>query len=401
MLGGLDQIPGGLATDQPQFDATSFRGAYRIDDIDEQIKELNSQEATFYRLLRMFRRGPATFQPAFQWMRTDVPAVSTRLTAAANSSATTLYVQDSTIFQPGMLLFCQRTGELMEMSRSKMTSATSIAITTRGMNGSAAAAVVAGDVLVAMGVGLAEHGTATPVNHQLPIFDYNYVSFFSLKVGVTELQQATAMKYNIDFPTEVRNAWFKLNRQVNMHILHGRRSYVDDGTYGRFYYTNGFMHQIQTNVLDLTRVQGILTWPVLNHFLHNLGEPSASSPGKILICGSKLYECLQHISYNKVSPSEYSSVLGTQVTRVVSTQGLTMDFVLDRHSFPQDHAGNGIVVDMNHVQLREHRGFPFGVRENIQANDAHSREDEIYGSAAVQVEHEEVHGIIKGASGIY
>ncbi len=402
MLGGMDQIPGGLATDQPLFDATEFRGDYRIDDIDEQLKELYSQEATFYRMLSLFRRGAPSYQPAYQWIRSDVPQVSSRVTTGAAYDATSITVQDATVFQPGSLMFCARTNEIIQVTRDKFESSTVLTVTGgRGKLDTVAAALVPGDTLTSIGTPLAERGKATNANAQLPVFLYNYVSFFTTKVGVTELQQNTKMRYGIDFPNQVRDEWFKLQRQINHHILWSKRAYEDDNTYGRYYYTNGFMHQIQSNVVDLSQCGGILTWPIWNNIMHNMGEPSASSPRKVLVCGVNLFEALQHISYNRTQPVEYEEVLGTQVSRIETTQGLTVDIVLDRWSFPGEQAGMGLVVDMDHVQLREMAGFPFQVRQEIQDNDEHFREDEIYGSASVMVDHEEVHGIIKGVTGAY
>ena len=403
MLGGMDQLPGGLATDNTNFDATSFNGDYRIDDIDEQIRELYSQEATFYRMLSLFRRGKPAQNPAYRWVRSDVPAVSSRVTTGVNASATTIYVADSTVFQPGCLVLCPRTQEIMTVVRgTAFSSLVTFTVTGgRGSNGTTAAALVAGDELQNLGTPLAERGVATNANAQLPVFMFNYVSFFTTKVGVTELQENTRMRYNIDFPKQVRDEWFKLQRQVNNHILWSRRSYTDDATYGRYYFTDGFMHQIQSNVVDLSRSGGILTWPMWNNIMHNMGEPTASSPRKVLVCGANLFEAMQVISYNRTQKVEYETALGTQVSRINTTQGLTVDIVLDRWSFPGDLAGWGIVVDLDHVELKEMGGFPFQVRQNIQDNNVHYREDEIFGSASVQVDHEEVHGIIKGVEGAY
>lgn len=409
-IGGVDQLLGGLATDQALFDATTDRNAYRIDDIEAQVTPLNNQLSAYYQVLNRYRKGRAVFQPKYTWVRDDVPQVMTRATAAHTAGVTTLSVVDATVFQPGMAILNQRTGEIMlaanpsglHLAPPTMTSTTSIQVT-RGQLGTVAAAMTVNDELVALGSPLPERGEATETNSKIPVFDWNYVSFWSTKVSVTELQANTRMRYGIDFPNQVRDAWFKLNRQVAMALMFSRRWVINPGSagWGRYYFCNGLMPQIRTNRLNLSQVDGVLTFPILNHWLHNLGEANTSSPRKTLFCGTNLFEAISMISYNKVLPVQYTTTLGTRVMTIATTQGLEVDVVLDKHVFFGQNSGTGACVDMTFVQMHAMNNMPFRVRPNIQSNAAHHREDEIYGSASMELKNEECSGVIEGCVGGY
>ena len=390
---------GGMATDNSYTDATS-RNWYRIDDVEEQISHLNSQGAVFYKILDTFRRGSSVMQPKYSWWNDDVPAILTNINFGAgyNTTDATLVVDDTTIFTPRTLVLNQRTQELMIVN--SLTDTTTIVVE-RGVNGTDGVAILDNDGLMALGAGLPEKGTANLANSQLPVSDWNYVSYFSIKKQVTELQEKTDMRFRIDFPKEMRNGWFELQRQVNQQMLWGRKGTRNDATYGRFYYTDGFITQLHSNILDLSEADGILTWPMFNDYFRNTSKDGASSPTKTLICGTSLFAACNQISYNQASPTEYMETLGTSVKRIETDEGLSVDIVLDRYSFPETHAGMGIVVDLNQVELKAHAGLEFQVRPNIQDNDAHLREDEIYGSASLQVKHEEVHGLIQNCVGPY
>ena len=391
---------GGLATDGSYIDATS-RNWYRVDDLDEQQVFLNNMDASFYRLLEILNRRDAdASQPKFQWFRNDVPQIETRINYASgySSSDTTITVDDATVATPNMVALVKRTEELIKITSIASTSSLEIE---RGYANTPAAALVDDDELICLIPALSEKGTANLANGKLPVYDWNYVGFFSIKAQVTELQNATEMRYNIDFPTQVQEKYFQLRREINNALLWSKRHVEEDAVNGRTYHFNGVMRQVKTNVLDLSRTDGLLTWPMWNDFIHNTGSPNTSSAMKICVCGPKLYEAVNQMSYNKTVRSEYDEVLGTQVMRVESTQGITVDYVLDRFSFAGQHAGMGLLVDPNTIALRRMREFPIKVRPEIQDNDAHIREDEIYGSESIRIDNEELCGVIRDCEGPY
>lgn len=401
-IGNAGTATGGLATDQALFDAVSDRNAYRIDDLESTVTDIRTQTSAFFQFLTRFRKGPAATQPKYTWVRDDIPQIMSRVTAAANSSATTIYVVDGSVFQQGMLVLNQRTSEIMEVDRATSQSLTQITITSstgRGMLGTTAQAILAGDILIALGVPLGERGTSTEGNFKVPTFDWNYVSFFSTKTSVTELQQVTPMRYGIDFPNAVKDMWFKLHRQVAMMLVFSRKWVKDGGTgVGRMYFMDGLIPQIKTNRLDLTNVDGVLTWGVFNNFLNNLAAPNVSSARKACFCGNNLFEAINTTATNKMDPAHFEPSLGTRIMTVVSSQGVEMDCIVDPYVFFGWNAGTGVVCDMNFIEYKEMSGFPWRVRPNIQANNVHYREDEIYGSASLLVKNEECSGLITGVS---
>ena len=305
-LGGVGvHIPGALATDNSFFDPLTRNGDFRIDDIDPGVLEHGEMGSPFYRAMALFHRGAELTQPVYHWVENDIPRNRTIATLAAASDGTTITVDDPSVFQPGAEILVQRTKEIFRISR---TPATAIPATNgiadgtivldsaanRGLRGSVAAAIKVGDVLVNLGTSLPERGKTVETNHQVPTMRTNYCQFWTLATSVTELQENTAMKYGLDFPTQVQTTYWKLTRQVAQSMVWGRRGYEDSATVGRSYYMDGFWHQLQSNLLDLTYADGALSWPVFNKFLENCASEGGSSHHKTLFAGRRLFELINH-----------------------------------------------------------------------------------------------------------
>lgn len=390
---------GGLETSQTNIDATS-RNWYRPDEVDYRQLDYRRMDPVFYRMLEAIGRGQAKSQPKYIWFRDDIPQTESLVNYASgyNTTDATFTVENAAVFTPNMLIMNRRTEELMLITA--INSLTSITVT-RGYNGTVAAAITDRDELASLMPALSERGTANLRNGYLPVSDYNYIGFYSQKVQVTELQQGTPMQLGIDFPRDVQRAYFQLRQEISRALLWSVRGVVDDATYGRYYYFGGLMQQLKTNVWDLAACDGVMTWPLWNEIARNTTKSSASSDTKVCICGQLVFEAVNMMDYARVQPVVYSEVLGTRVKRVVTDEGVIIDFVLDKWSFPRSHAGMGVIMDMPLVSCHQHSAFPMRVRPNIQANDSHVREDEVYGSESIMVQHEECFAVIKNCKGAY
>ncbi len=390
---------GGLSTDQSRIDAVS-RNWYRLDELDETVRMLNEPNTEFYKVLQLIGRGPDVRQPKFGITRSDVPAIRTRINDSSgyNTTDTALTVKDASVFTPETIILNENTGEQMKIK--SIDSLTAITVERAFLN-SPAVAISDDDIITGLNPALGEKGTAHLANGFLPSLAWNYVSFYAVKAQVTDLQQNTDMRFGISFSNDLQKIWFQELQRINAALMWSRRGYEDTIDQGRKYYTAGFAQQVQTNVFDLSSVNGILTWPYFNWLAERVALANTSSPSKVLLVGQSLFSAINTISYNRVVRNEYDERIGTRVLSVTTDSGITFDVMLDRSIFTGPRAGDGAIVDSNFIEMRQHAGFGDTVRPEIQANDAHIREDEIFGSYALVVYNEENHGMIKNCRGAY
>ena len=392
---------GGLSTDQTNIDASS-RNWYRVDDLDEQVRMLNEPTLEFYMLLQRIGMGAPKSQPKFGIVRSDVPKIKTRVNYSAgyNTTDTSLTVKDASVFTPGTVLQNESTGEQMKVT--SLDSTTTITVT-RGLLNSPAVAITDGDVLVGINPALGEKGTAHLTNGFLPSLAWNYMSFWAVKAQVTDLQQNTDMRFGINFSADLQKVYFQEKMRINYALMYSRRGYEDTVDEGRKYYTGGFEQQVQTNVFDLSTADGVLAWPYFNWIGQRVAAANTSSNSKVLLCGRNLYSAIQTIAYNRIVPNDYGTALGpnTNIMSIRTDDGIVFDVVLDKHLFEGVKSGDGAIIDSNFIEMNKMRGFEDQVRPEIQANDAHTREDEIFGSFSLSVYNEENHGIIRNCKGAY
>lgn len=380
---------------------------FRIRDIDPLIKELNTDDGIFYKVLSMLPQEEPATQPKYEWAEDDVPAVTTQVNLAAGYSAsdTSIVVDDSFGLIENSLVYVAETKEIMYLDAepNRTTHACSVV---RGFAGSTPAAISDNDTIVFLGDQLPETAPANVNEGSIPSAFFNYIQRWSKGIQISDIQDVVEMMGGVgQMPREVLRKTMEMKRQINAALIRGRRTAIVSPVAagdGFVYTSHGFESYITTNELDLALDNGNLSWPTLNSFLNPLFTATSSSPTKMLLCGEALFSAITMISYDRFQPAEFEDTLGAVVRRITTDQGGVVDVVLDKYGFPfgTPLSGDGIVVDLAHVSLKELRGQPLVWRQNVQANDAHTRQDELWGTASLKLTHEPNHGIIKNAQAV-
>ena len=201
-------------------------------------------------------------------------------------------------------------------------------------------------------------------------------------------------------PWETANKMFEIKRKVNKALIFQHRGTITTAD-GTIYMSQGFIHYMEDNVLNLGEVNGNLTWPILSDWLDSMFDPTASSPEKMCNAGPYLFGAVARMKRDMgAEPDQYYHPdLGTDVIDVTTEEGNRVMFVRDKRGFPASEglAGWGIVVDMGHVFKREYTGEPMTWRPEIQAEVSHIRQDEYWGSFSLELRHPDVHGYIRNA----
>jgi len=377
---------------------------FRIRDIDQQIKELNMDGGIFYKVLNMLPSETPASQVKYEWAEDDVPAVSTKINNASGYSAvaTGLTVDDSLGLIVNSIVQVAETKEIMYVTA--VPTSTTITVV-RGFSGSTPAAISDNDTLLFHGDQLPERAVANVNNGSTPTQFYNYIQRWSSGVQVTDIQNAIEMLDGVgQMPREIVRQTIKMKRQINNALIRGRRNAIvspvsaDDGF---VYTTQGFEGYITTNELDLASDNGNLSWEAINSFANPLFTATSSSPSKMVLCGEILFSAFTKLAFDRFQPATFEPTLGATLQTIMTDQGGKLDIVLDKYGFPAGPtSGEGIVIDLAHVTLKELQGQPLTWRANVENNNAHVRQDELWGTASLKLSHESTMGKIKGAVAI-
>jgi hypothetical protein len=379
---------------------------FRQREIDAKIDMLNRDDGTFLKALDLWSTKPSVSQPIYFWVEDEMLPIHTNVNLAAGYAATdtSIVVDDSRLFVVNSEVHVPRT--LENMLVTAVVYGTHTITVTRAWNGTPAAALLDGDELIGGVAHLAELADANLGTGRVPGLEkYNYVSFFSESFKISDLQSVCAMYETGEgkvatIEWEVANKMFEIKRKVNKALIFQHRGTTTtvDGT---IYCSQGFVHYISENVLNLGEQNETLSWPVLSAFFDTMFEPTASSGEKLCLCGLWLYGAVLRMSRDmSVQPVKYFHPdLQTDMIEVVTESGNMVKFAKDLHGFPaaEGLAGWGIVIDMAHVFKRDHTGFPMAWKQNIQHGASHFRQDEYFGSFSLELRHPDVHGFIRGA----
>ena len=391
-------------------DVLDFDNLFRLQDIDKQANMLNEESPVFYQMLDQWGRGPDTIEPIYYFSENDILSQQTQINFSAgySASATSLVVDDSRLFNYRDEIHVVRTGENMLVTAVDHANNTITVV--RGFNQGIGYALLDNDVLTRGISHLPERGSANIGNGAVPSGKkYNFMSFFSNGFEVTDLQQVCAMVDNGhgqvgQVTYETRRKMFEVKCQVNNALLFGARGMSDTSTGdGTLYSGQGFVNYIEENVLNVGEDISMLTYPVLSDFLDMTFEPMASSRVKVAPCGSNFFGALLRMErdmgmvWTKYNRPELA---GAEVIELMTLNGNTVQFIKDKYGFPgAELSGTAMIIDSKWVRMRQMKGYPLVWRPNIQENDAHVRQDELFGSASLELKFPEVHGYIKGAPG--
>jgi len=380
---------------------------FRQREIDAQIDLLNKDDGTFLKALDLWSTKEPVNQAVYYWVEDEIMSISTQINLAAGyaAGATSIIVDDSRLFVVNSEIHVIRTLENMRVTAVDYSTHTLTVV--RGWNGTPAVALLDNEKLIGGIAHLPELADANEGTGRVPTTEkYNFISRFSESFKISHMQEVAAMFETgigtvASIPWEVANKMFEIKRKVNKALIfqHRGTTTTADGT---LYCSQGFIHYVNENVLNLGDQNDNLTWPILSDFLDQMFDPSASSSEKLCNAGRWLFSAVLKMARDmSIPPVKYFSPdLQTDVIEVTTESGNMVKFAKDIHGFPSEEglAGWGIVVDMGNAYKREYVDEPMTWRQGIQAAKSHFRQDEYWGSFSLELRHPEVHGYIRGAA---
>jgi len=379
---------------------------YRQRDIDKQIAMLNRDDGTFLKALDLWSSKEPTIQLLYTWVEDDMLDIHTQINLAAGyaASITSIVVDDSRLFVANSQCSCPRTLENMRITAVNYSTHTLTVV--RGLGTTPALPLVDNDILISGVADLPENADPNLGTGSVPETEmYNFVSRFSETFTISHPQEVAAMfETNLgkiaSIPKEISDKMFEIKRKVNKAMIFQSRGTIST-TDGTIYMSQGFVHYVQDNVLDLDSNNGNLTWPILSDWFDTLFDPIASSSEKMLNAGPWLFGAIARMSRDMGTQMEkyYHPQLGADMMEISTEEGNMVKVVRDKHGFPASEGlGSwGIVVDMGLAFKREYTGEPMTWRPKIQDNASHVRKDEYWGSFSLELRHPSCHGYIRNA----
>lgn len=282
-------------------------------DVSSDIARLIPDDSPFAVLL-MRSRKKVTETAEFKWFDEEPGGWWTQINYASgyNNSATSLVVDDASIFASKDVVKVPRTGEVMFVTAVNTTTQTITVV--RGYGVTAAAALNDNDWLVRIGNAMEEFSNAPQPKLKQPSKVTNYTQIFRTPFDESMTSASETLKTAESERTRLRRL------KALEHRLDMERAFLfgepkEDVTNKRRM-TGGLLSFIQTNVYD---AGGTLTEAEFENFCEMLFQYGSSR--KLLICSPRVLSVINQFAQGKLMTEVGEDTYGVRLTRYMSSHG--------------------------------------------------------------------------------
>lgn len=289
----------------------------------------------------------------------------TTTTAAALSSATTIYLADTKIVRVGGVLHFPTSGQQMLVTGVDDDAGTVTVNRTR--LGGAAVAVASGETVIPGAPYMGElseprEGTTTVPGEP----QYNYITLAGIYFVMSRMQLNSAMTSNFGtLPKEMENIQHQLLRRMQNSLLFSNRTTWYDTDEKQVYVGSGLVAQLQQHTLDLGTLGQNATWPNFNDFLEPTFESSLSAMRKDLFVGSALFRDLLNTARTagriEMNPegktTYYSPDLGSLTFDITTDSGKRVSVHEEKWSLSGGLTDWGFLLDANNLGAGQYKGL--------------------------------------------
>jgi hypothetical protein len=379
----------------------------RVYDISQSIAVLSTFQPIILNLALADYRP--TSDVRFQWDEMDYSTITTLINHSAgyNTTATSLVVDDGTIFTAKDLVHIPRTDEIFQV----VSVSTNTLTVLRGLGPTPGTGVAINDndVLVVVGSAYQEGSTTPDVNMYNTTTVYNYTQIERMSYSETGSHMRTKMTPGMDMATKNRQYAEQFNRALELNLLFGHRTNNTSDFSKVRTTTGGIYERISTNTLP---VGGTLSEDVWEQFLVEKAFKYGASE-KLFVHGDNFSRCFAKWGRNKLVTQIGMNQLGIQVITYISPAGGTLQCV-NHQLFKGNttYAGLGLVIDPNELALRYTENplvsNPTGIMypngriqfgEGIQAKGTDGLQNEFFCEVGLEMRNEQKHARISGVTG--
>jgi len=306
-----------------------------------------------------------------------------------NDSATSIVVDDGTVFNVNDIAYAPSTGEHMLVTAVSTNTLT----VTRAFGSTAAAAVADNAYLVCLGSSFAEAASAPSPLMLLETEDYNYTQIFKQAVGISGTANASEFYVGDEWKKRVNQAQRDLKRRMEYAALFGERygtSLTSDQPQRT---TRGLNATITTNRFA---IGGTLSQ---DYFAQSI-LPSVGRYGsgkKVIYCGEAMLKCFADWGLDRLQTFTSDSMLGFKAREYVSP---FCDLMIVRHKMLEGpFSGYAFIVDPENSYRVELKGRGLKFEDNIQANDYDGKKGQFLVECGYEFPLEKSHAVLTGITG--
>lgn len=332
--------------------------------------------------------------------------MTAQTTAIANAAATTIAVDDTTIFYTDQLIYCPTTGEMFSMAEDVGGTAVAGSITIRRLTTAAGTGLVtaipAGSILVNLGESHAE-GEAIPASFatQEETF-YTYCYQFDRTRESTDIAGAEEKYGESEVAKQRRQFWIEKKRELNMMMYLGQqtREILSGASGARRHVMRGLREYLDATAVDATTLVGGLTLHALGNMLRPTMVPGSSSMTKMGICGQNAWSTISAYpdALVRIKPGA-DQTWGVTLAHLTTPFG-NLDVTYDKMlSAEYGLAGDMYTLDMGYIYQIQLQTKPLVMLTNrVNPTEIHTERDVITGTRGLVVKLPELHRRIYGIS---
>ncbi len=330
-------------------------------------------------------------QPKFNHLYSDQIAIETQINNGAgySDSATSIVVDDGTIFNVGDVAKNMQTGEHFLVTAVSTNTLT----VTRGFGETAAAAMTDNDYVINLGSSFAEGASAPDPLMLLETEGYNYTQIFKQAIVVTGTANASKFYTGAEYPKRKAQALRDLKRKIELAGLFGERSITNPTGNQPQRTTRGLNASITTNRFA---IGGTLTESYfINTCLYDLFR--YGSRRKVMYAGPGMMKCFTDWGIDKLNTVTSDTMLGFSAKEYQCPWG---KLVLVPHLMLEgSRSGYAFVVDPENVYRASLPGRALQFQDNIHANDFDGKKGQWLAEIGWDIHLEKTHGVLTGITG--
>jgi hypothetical protein len=341
-------------------------------------------------------QSESTDDPKYNHFRDELPnrVLTVNATHAAGDLPLTMTnIPDVQFAVPDTLLLNTTTNEIVRVTASP--TATVITVQ-RGVAGSTAAAMAAGQRLVIVGfAGQEGAGRPTALSFD-PTMDFNYTQIFKTGVSITGTLDATKLRTGSKEQEQITKALKLHMGDIERSFFWGRRFEENGSSAQPRRFTGGLFSTI-TNVIDAASGFASANTITEAEFDRTLIENIFAWGGKekVAFCGPRVISNLQRIAKNRWQPTAVEGSYGVSMTRYSTFAG---DLLVHLHPMFRQVPGfdhTMVLLDMPHLKYRYMEGRDTQLKMNVQAPDVDGKEHYYISECGLELTQGRVHSVIR------
>jgi len=355
-------------------------------DVSRDIARLIPDANPFLVILARARKRP-TQTAEFMWWDSEPGGWWTQVNGAHDESATTITVDDATLFRARDIIKVPRTGEVMFVTAHDEVNNTVTVI--RGYGGTTPVALNDNDWLLRLGNAMEEFSRAPEPKIAQPVKNFNYTQIFRRPFDQSMTSSREALKTSEDERTRLRRDQALEHRlDIERALLFGER-YEDPANKRRT--TGGLLSFIKTKHYD---AGGSLNEDKFEEFCEMLFQHGSNR--KLLVCSYRVGSIINKFARDRIDTRSGEETYGIRLKQYRSFHGDL--YIVPSRTLEKEYQGLAFGVDMDYIYYRPLNGRDTTLRTNIQENDADGWRDEYLTEVGLEVRLEKVHAVLENAA---